>query len=349
MAEILPIVLNKNFERIGMLDDLISVIWTKRYYVHGDFQIQIPINPDNVSKMVIGNYIVRDDDECVGIIEKIDLSYSEDSQRILTASGRFLTVILSRRIIAEQTQVNGTLDFAINKLINDAIISPEIAARQISNFILGNYELSQTISCQYTGKNLYEVISELALQYGFGFRIRLNDSNQFVFELYEGVDRSYNQNINPYIVFSEEYDNLLNSEYIQDWMNVITDVLAAGEGEGIDRKTVWVTNADAPTGIDRYEFYDDSRNTSSNEGEIPEEQYIQELAEIGRENLTAYTVTLSGEVDSRNVKFGEDVDIGDIVTIENKSIGYYTNVRIIELIESVDSSGMHSIIPTFGS
>ena len=229
MTDILPIIADTNFNRIGIVDDYISLIWTTRFYEHGDFQIQTPITPENIDLLAIGNYVIRDDNENVGIIEKVDLIYSETNNRVLTVSGRFLTQLLSRRIIAEQTQVSGAVSSAINTLINDAIISPALAARQISNFTLGDYSIAATIEAQYTGKNLYNVISDLALQYGFGFKITLNDDNEFVFELYEGTDRSYDQSENPYIVFSDEYDNLLNSEFQRDDKNIINCVLAAGE------------------------------------------------------------------------------------------------------------------------
>lgn len=348
MADILPIVADTNFIKLGVIDDYISLIWTTRYYEHGDFQIEIPITKENAELYQIGNYILRNDNPNVGIIEKVDLVYSSTSSRVLTISGRFLTQLLGRRIIAEQTVVSGAISTCINKLITDAIINPAINARKISNFVLDNYTIATTIEAQYTGKNLYEVISELALQYKFGFIITLNDDNEFVFTCYEGEDRSYNQSTNPYVIFSDEYDNLINSEYQKDSSGIITDVLAAGEGEGLDRRTVWVTNSEAPTGINRYEYYDDSRNISSNEGEISDQEYMEQLAEDGRMDLTTYTVTFAGECDSSNITFGVDVNVGDVVQIENSILGLTSTARIIELIESVDSSGAYSIIPTFG-
>ena len=348
MADILPIVADTNFIRLGVIDDYVSLIWTTRYYEHGDFQIEVPITEENVTMLAIGNYILRNDDDNIGIIEKVDLVYSSTNKRVLTVSGRFATQILGRRIVAEQTVVSGSISTCINKLIEDAITNPAINARKISNFVIDNYTIATTIEAQYTGKNLYDIISELAKQYKFGFRITLNDDNEFVFTCYEGEDRSYNQNVNPYVIFSDEYDNLINSEYQRDASGIITDVLAAGEGEGDQRRTIWVTNNEVPTGINRFEYYDDSRNTSSNEGEISDQEYLEQLAEDGRMDLTTYTVTFAGECDSSNIHFGTDVNVGDLVTIENSILGLSSTVRIIELIESVSPSGAYSIIPTFG-
>lgn len=349
MKKILPLILDSNFNMIGTIDTYKSLIWTTRYYVHGDFEITVGLTPQVMSLIKIGNYVIRDDDDNVGIIEKVDLKITETNEQRLIISGRFLTQILGRRIIAEQTQVSDTVSAAIYQLITDAIINPAIEDRKINNFILASFETSETIEAQYTGKNLYTVISDICLQYGLGFKITLNDSNQFVFSLYKGVDRSYDQETNPYIVFSDQYDNLINAEYQNDAKNLVTAVLAAGEGEGIDRKIVWVTSEANPTGLLRYEFYDDSRNTSSNSGEIPEEEYLNQLAELGRANLTTYESTFGGEANFSGINYKTDVNIGDIVTIENTRLGIALNARIIEIIESIDASGKYSIIPTFGS
>lgn len=340
--------MDTNFNRIAILDSYQSLIWSTRYYNHGDFELHIAATAQNVELLTTGNYIVRDDDENVGIIEKVDLIISATNERLMKVSGRFLTAILNRRIVAAQTQLTGYVSNAIESILNLNIISPEIAARQIDNFIISEYEIPDTIDVQYTGKDLYTIISDLALQYHFGFKITLNESNQFVFSLYEGVDRSYNQSSNPYIVFSDKYENLINAEFQKDIKGVVTAVLAAGEGEGLERKTIWVENDNAPTGLNRCEFFDDSRNTSSNNGEIPEADYYKQLAEDGKASLTTYESTFAGEVNFTSVKFKEDVNVGDIVTIESKALGYMLNARIIEVIESISASGAYSVIPTFG-
>ena len=348
MKKIIPIIANQSLTKLGVIDDYKSIIWTTRYYEHGDFEITTGVNTHYYDFLSIGNYVIRPDDDNVGIIEKVEVIITEYDEEVLIASGRFLTQILGRRIIANQTQVNTDIASAIYKLITDAIINPTIPERKIDNFILGDYTSTQNLKAQFTGRNLYDVIAELSLQYGLGFKITLNDNNQFVFKLYEGVDRSYDQEDNPYVVFSDVYDNLLNAQYQRDAKNLVTNVLVAGEGEGEARKTIWVSNGN-PSGLARYEYWDDSRNISSNDGEISQADYMNQLAEAGKENLTTYETTFAGEADFTNIEFKSEVNVGDICTIENKKLGKYFNARIIEVIENIDESGKYSIIPTFGT
>ena len=347
MKEILPVVMNDQFERLAVIDDYISFIWTTRYYTCGDFELCVDVNAENIGLFQQDYFIVRDDDEHVGVIEDIKIQRNEDGQEILIVNGRFLSSIIGRRIISSQTIVNGTVASCINTLLTNEIINPLISERQISNFVLGTYSTTETMKAQYTGKNLLDTISAICEAYGIGFKTILNDDNEFEFNLFNGVDRSYDQSVNPYVIFSDTYDNLLSSEYEENYQGIATNVLVAGEGEGLDRKTLWVTVTN-PSGLNRYEVWQDARNVRTNDGEISDADYDDMLREDGLESITEYTVAFTGTVYFGNIIWKEDVNIGDICTIENSRWGISINSRLVEVIESVNEAGEYSIIPTFG-
>lgn len=341
-----PIILNKNFERIGLVDDYSSLIWTIRYYECGDFEIVVPADTKHINMLQRGYYVTREDDEHVGIIEDFSLSVDEDQNEQMIVTGRFLSSILDRRIIATQTQLYGTVSAGISSLINDAIISPVIEARKIDNFYVNATNFTERLEAQYTGKNLLETVEDICKTNHIGFKTTL-DNGKFVFSLFKGVDRSYNQSENPRVVFSDEYDNLISSTYEEQSSELVTDVLVAGEGEGLDRKTVWASRED-PTGLDRYEMYHDQRNLQSNDGEISDDEYYAQMLEEGLEQLTTITAAFDGTVYFDSIKYREDVSIGDVVVIENTRWNIAINSRLIEVIESVDESGAYEIVPTFG-
>lgn len=341
-----PIILNKNFERIGLVDDYSSLIWTIRYYECGDFEIVVPADTKHIDLLQRGYYVTREDDEHVGIIEDFSLSVDEDQNEQMIVTGRFLSSILDRRIIATQTQLYGTVSAGIASLINDAIISPVIEARKIDNFYVNATNFTERLEAQYTGKNLLETVEDICKTNHIGFKTTL-DNGKFVFSLFKGVDRSYNQSKNPRVVFSDEYDNLISSTYEEQSSELVTDVLVAGEGEGLDRKTVWASRED-PSGLDRYEMYHDQRNLQSNDGEISDDEYYAQMLEEGLEQLTTITTAFDGTVYFDSIKYREDVSIGDVVVIENTRWNIAINSRLIEVIESVDESGAYEIVPTFG-
>lgn len=341
-----PIVANKNFERLAVIDDYSSLIWTSRYYTCGDFEIVVPLTPKYLELMQIGFYIVRDDDENTGIIEDLEINVDEDNKTQFIVTGRFLPSLLARRIIEKQTQISGTIQTGITRLINENAISPTNLARKIPNLSIKTKNFTERLDAQYTGKNLLEVIEDICKTNRIGFNVVLEDK-KFQFSLYKGINRSYSQNANPRVIFSDEYDNLLSSCYISQSSNLVTDVLVAGEGEGLDRKTLWVSNV-SNTGLDRYEMYQDQRDLSTNNGQITDEEYDAQLKQAGLENITQITSEFEGTVYFGNIKYKTDVNLGDIVTVENKKWGIHVDTRLIEVIESVDETGNYEVLPTFG-
>ena len=195
MDKMLPVIMNDQFVRLDVIDDYSSFIWSTRYYTSGDFQLIVDVNSKNKSLFQKDYYVVRDDDENVGIIEDIQLQRTEDGKDQFVITGRFLDAIIARRIIAVQTTVSGKVSACIEQLLDENIINPSIAARQIDNFVIQSYEISTTMEAQYTGKNLLETISKICQTYGCGYKVTLNDDHEYVFQLYEGENRTYDQSV----------------------------------------------------------------------------------------------------------------------------------------------------------
>lgn len=345
-------VLDQSFEIIAIIDEYESIIWTTRYFTYGDFELYLSAENDLMDLLQIGNYLVRDKDvngaiyQNVMIIRNVEITTDAEDGDHLIVTGYDLKSILNRRIIPEQTNLYGNVDALLQNLVYTEIINPSIAARQISNFTAGVNKIQTvyTMRQQITGKNLGEIMAKICTAYGYGYDVYIDNGN-FVFYVYEGADRSYNQNVNPYVVFSDNYGNLLSSDYVINNDNFANVAVVAGEGEGLDRKKVTVGDA---SGLERYEVWIDSRNTSSDDGTISEDEYLELLAQEGVESLSEMetTTTFSGEIDdSTNYTINVDYFLGDIVQIEN-DYGIQATTRIIEIIESEDDTGS-SVIPTF--
>ena len=209
----IPIICNTAFEKLAILDDFVSFIWSSRYNSVGDFELVLNMNDVALNYIKKGYYLLREDDEHVGIVENIKIDVNADGDEQMIVSGRFIESILARRIVAEQTQFNEQkVSDVIYGLIDDAIVNPDDDDRKIPQFLNGTYEVAATITCQFTGKNLLDVIQNLCEEYHLGFKITISDAlipKAFNFNLYQGTDRTYNQSVNPYAVFSDKYDNPL--------------------------------------------------------------------------------------------------------------------------------------------
>lgn len=345
------LVLNTDFESVDVVDSFKSMIWTDRYNSYGNFEIYLTINSDVLKYLKEDYYLWLKDSEHSMIIEGIAIDSDIEEGNHIIVTGRSLESILERRIIWGQKVLTGNLQLAIQTLLNEAIISPTISDRKIDNFI---FEASTdpkvtglTVDTQFTGDDLYVIIKKLCQANNLGFKIILNDRNQFVFSLYAGTDRSYNQSINPYVVFSPNFENIINSNYFTSKAKLKNVTLVAGEGEGASRKTTIVGSG---SGLNRRELFTDARDISSDTdgGTLTDEQYIAKLKARGSENLSEYTAKTAFESEveaTRLFKYGEDFFIGDIVQIANE-YGHEGRAYISELVISQNEDGV-SIYPTF--
>ena len=339
--------LNKNLEKVMFIDTFTSLIWVKRYFTTGEFELYVGASTKNVENLQKNYFLMREDDEMLVVIEGIQLDTDVENGNYMNIKGRSAESLLSRRIVWKQTTLNGTVEEGIRQLVSENAINPTDPKRKIPNLVLGELKgFTEQIQMQITGENLLTVIEEICQTYGYGFSITLNKSNQLEFNLYKGVDRSYNQSLVPFVVFSPQFDNLISTEYSYDGSKYCNVALVGGEGEGAQRRFQEVGNA---IGLDRFELFVDARDVSSNDGEIQETDYNNLLIERGNSKLSEHVITESftGEVETTlTYIYKKDYWLGDIVSIENE-YGMQAVSRIIEMIESQDANGYRSI-PTFG-
>jgi len=350
------LILDTNLQSVDVLDTFKSLIWTDRFLECGDFEIYTAANAAILSTVLQDYYLWLDGSDHVMIVEDRKITSDEEDGAYLTITGRSLESILERRIIWAQTILDGNFQLGIQQLLNENIISPTITNRQITNFIFEeSFDAAiaaMTVKAQFeVGDNLYESIQAMCAAKNVGFKVTLNAYNQFVFKLYLGQDRSYDQTTNSYVVFSPEFDNLSNSEYSETSTTLKTVSLVAGEGEGSDRTITSVTTSDGGgNGLSRREMFTDASgvSTTTDSGTLSTEDYVAQLAQKGAEDLSlnTFTTTFDGKADVDTMyKYGTDFFMGDIVQIVNE-YGIESKTRVVEVIYS-QSTDSTDVYPTF--
>lgn len=348
------LILDKDFNNYETLDIFESLIWTDRYCGYGDFEIYMPANKDVLSVLKKDYYLYLKESEHIMVIEDTEIDTDKEEGSHVKVTGRSLESVLDRRIVWNQTVIKGNLQNGIKKLLDENAISPSDESRKIPNLVFKENSderiTSLEIETQYYGEKLYDAIAGICKSVDIGFKIIL-DGTDMVFSLYIGEDRSYEQDKNPFVVFSPGYDNLLNSNYIESVKTLKTVTLVAGEGEGSNRKTTTVeADGGAGTGLDRREMFTDAAGISQTvDGEqISDSEYKNQLAQKGKESLAENKMTTSfeGEVDSlATYEYGVDYYLGDIVQVGNE-FGSEARSRITEFVRSQNETGIE-IYPTF--
>lgn len=341
--------LNSSFQRIHVLDTFSSLIWTDRYWLCGDFELKTPPTETVLTKLASTKYLKIKESEHHMVFEDSNLTFDIDEGPSLLLTGRSLESILDRRITWAHTILFNGFQTKILALLDTNIISPSDTTRKIDNF---EYVASTdpaitglSIGTQSFGDTLYKLISDLCREKNVGFKITYTTANKFRFELYAGKNRSYNQSVNPFVVFSPDFDNLINSNYLESSRLLKTIVLVEGEKVGTTRTT---QSAEAPggalSGLNRREmFYKSDLTRESQE----EQDYLDQLKGKGKEELSknVFIQAFDGEADTTLYKFGDDFFMGDILQIED-SYGHNSQLRVTEMIYSQNKEGI-KIYPTF--
>lgn len=338
--------------RSAVIDSATSIIWVTRYNSAGEFEIYVRATQDLMRVFETDNVLItRDDTDIAMIVDSVTITTDAENGDYMTIAGQSAEGLIGRRIVPKQTIYSGTAENVIRTMMIDNIVSPVYSFRRMSLVTLGeSHGWTETIEKQVTGQNLLTVISDICVTYNYGFKMPFRDGG-FVFELYKGVDRSYDQDDNTFVVFSSDFEDLGNTTYRRGLAEYYNSVYVAGEGQGSERVIVEVDHEEK-TGIELREKWVDARNVSSTTdgGTLTPTEYTQQLVEQGDEELklARAQTEFNGEVlTDRTYAFGVDYDLGDKVQIVS-DYGITATARVVEVTEVEDGEG-HRIVPTLST
>lgn len=344
--------LDKNYAILGEIDDFYSLVWTRKYFDVGEFQLHAKPN----AALQQARYLYRDDTLETGRINRFDSAQTETGERYFILSGKFLEGFLSDRIITPvyTSPSSRQVGMIIGDLITRNMISPVDVARRISNVRMGSIAATTAVpSLQVTYDNLKEYIYELCLQYGCSVRAVYDFmTNEIEFQVWNGLDRTQDQSINSWAVFSDTYDNINQIEYYKDESDYRNFAYVAGEDSGTSRVIVEINNVGS--GEDRKELYVDARDLQSKDEDdntIPAATYRNILEQRGSEKLSTWltleNVNCSISVYNKSLVYRQDYDLGDICTVQYNELGITVEKRITECTETWESGAL-SVETVFG-
>lgn len=323
----------------GVMEDQRSLIWTRKYFEPGNFELHAPITDSNLRLTKRGNLIWLKGYQEAGVIEDRTISESS-SAREITAKGRFLSSYMDRRLIKSTVNYSGTVEDAMRQLLAGVTAIPLVELGSRNGF-------PETVSFQATYKNLLTYENKLAMASGIGFRFRPDFTGKRIFfETYKGADRTISQRTNSRVIFSEEYDNLNSVTYRENDQLYKTVAYVGGEGEGSERVYVQVGSG---SGLELREVFVDAKDLRSED--LTAEEYTAQLTQRGLDTLAEDIISEAFDCETApgmNFSYRSDYDLGDIVTVRKESWGMQANLRITELQEVYEHEIM-TVVPTLGS
>lgn len=310
----------------GIVESFEYLRWTRRYSSCGAFELKAIATPENTALLQIGNYLWKNDDEEAGIIEHLELSQVDKDT--ITASGRFATSLLARRIIWGTETLNGSLSTCIQTLLNHHVISPTDTSRRIDFISCSNAVVSASVSTQISYKNLMDAVTELCGAADAGMKTVFSSASKtFTFTPYIGAASQ--------AVFAHEYENLTEQTYTQNSAGYANTALVGGEGDGADRVMVTIVSG---TKENRREIFVDAKDLRSQDFG----SYSAALTFRGQSKLSDQAMALSYDVEINthgNLDYKIDYDIGQTVQVLSRKWGVSMSARITEIEESYDTNG----------
>lgn len=343
-------ILNTSLQPVTVFFNFISCIWTTQYFDAGEFEIVVEYNPENMSALATGNFVIKNNTNEIGVIEKVRYEYSPDEGGTITASGRMAISLLDRRLIGYLINNNhpiiyqycaqgGNVEDYARQTVKHMAIEPYGGnnAKIIPNLILGAdkgfaYTASKRVS---TYQNLMTTMFAFLATKNLSQKIVYDaDANKLSYEVYQGTDRSNT------LVFSRFLENLNSFSYEVDKTEYKNAMFIGGDGEGTARyvATVGVNGYPSGGGLERREmFYDASSSKEDNESVS---NYINIIKNEARQECKEYAIVknVEAEIDLVNsgLEFGVDYNVGDVILIRD-IVDF--KPRITTVIESQSADG----------
>lgn len=227
-------------------------------------------------------------------------------------------------------------EFIVKEWIKNNLITAADVARRIPYLAIAtNQNRGVTVTDQTRYKMLNEEVARVLSVDDLGYKFN-RIGNTITFDVFTGLDRTVGNGVNPPAIFSASFDNVLDEKYIRSATTNQNTIYVGGQGTGAARTIVKVGT---DTSYERYEQFVDARDTN-------------DTVELTNRGIAAQIVdsdTLSISLDANaNLRYQEDFDLGDIVTIQIPAFGLQFNQRITEVREKYTAGEPVGIFITFG-
>lgn len=319
-------------ELLGVVGHYQSLRWRRKYFEPGEIELHVPITRENLSMLTPGQYIIQRDAVEGAVITGIQLSGND-----MTVTGRMLGHLLSRRVVYPQMRFSGAAEVAIYRIVQqnaiDARPIPLLVCKAAAGF-------PEAADFDTLGVNCADALTIISKASGIGCRVRPDiPSKRLVFEAYQGTDRSIEQTVNPRVTLSDAYLSDPAYTYDSSLYRNFAYVFTGAE-------TVTVDMAD---GGERYELWVNGNDINAADyGSTAE--YRAALRQRGLDRLAELPISEAFESSLQSAELGykTDWDLGDIVTVRMSAWDKVASVRVSE-VEEIYEGGTVEVIPVLGS
>ena len=334
--------MDKDFNIVKYIS-FINLQWIRRYYEPGEFNVQLPASEYDSSAV----YLFTKDRPEVGLIQKRQYADGYDG-KVMQLSGYFYEYKLNDKITYPRFNASGNIEVVARTIIST--YKEDIPILQLGK--ANDPLLGSSITKESTGDGLAAVIYELLQTQELSIRCLydyVNNSMSAV--VWQGKDRTQDQDVNSFVVFSEGFRNMQNEEIIIDNSNFKNYAVVIGNGRYEEGNQIEViVDLRSNKNVYAQKLYVDQTGQTYDETKQTLDEFKEQLCQAGIEELAKYTDITSVSFDTidRGLTYMKDYDLGDKCDVVLDSIGESYTVRIIEVTE-VFKENKHTISLQFGN
>lgn len=321
-------IIDRGFNFLGQIDNYESLILSRSYHGIGNFELHLHESNVYADKLQKENIVYVDEKKAYIILFRdIDSITGK-----MIVKGLSLKAYLKRQITFPPEgepyyQVEGDAE-----TIMKGMVSANLSRKNITQIVVAtNQHRGEVTTFQTRYKNLAEELEKFSLATELGWDITLDLTNKrFVFDVIAGKDLTAGQEIYPQAIFSLEYDNIVEQQLIDSKLDYANTAVVGGQGE-LEWRVIEIIG-DTDAGLDSYEVFVDASDID----------YDEYLADRGKQELAQYKEVLNfdSKVDpTKNLRYEEDFDLGDVVTLKNGRWNITADRRITGLTEIYESAG----------
>ena len=349
-----------DLNRLGVVDEIDTLIWTRRYWACGEFSMLLPVTARHLQLLQIGRLVIPQGYTEAAEILYVHISTDTNGQEQIEVQGKFLPWWIGKRVMLNQIVTTEPPETIMHRIVADNVVSPADPARAIPQLTQTGPETTGT-AIEYASEENANALDELEAVAGsteIGFRVVSRPRERtHTFETYAGRDlTARNSAGNDPCIFSRDFDNVLTQEYTKSSENARNMAYVAGEEREDDTRMVVEVGAEN-SGLNRSEVYisasDISQSYEDDSGTeitMTDAEYEALLVQRGESDLSEHVE--AEEFDSQinpgaNLIYREDFDLGDRVTVVAKEWGVTKDTRITEVQETYQK-GAERIQIVFG-
>ena len=316
--------LDQGFEPVAYLS-YFNLQWTREYYQPGQFSVQIAA-ADYDPAMA---YLYTPDRPETGIIQKVELTETVKG-RVVQLSGYFLEAILNDKVVYPTYYATGTIPAAVVSMLRQ--YKGDIPLLTVADVQVAQGEAG---AWQETGGQLATVAYTKLQTVQMSLRCRYDyQANTITAEVWQGLDRTQDQEENPFVTFSDGFGNLAEVEASRDTSNYRNYAIVCGQDQAENRKVAY---ADLSGGGYKRELYVDASGEQWDQAEQTEAEYLAGLQQLGMDKLLDYTIIANVDIQAAasGFEYLKDWDLGDLVDVIVKDIGLAMQARIVTVREVI--------------